>query len=177
MSAVIFDSCISYYSYIKPQPSHHFQVDGSGCISYYSYIKPQPELATRCFNEVVYRTIPTSNHNVLAIIFVSRSVVYRTIPTSNHNPAGTSTCFQGLYIVLFLHQTTTGDQSEDQFICCISYYSYIKPQLLVIGNYKKAVVYRTIPTSNHNHHTHCMPLFELYIVLFLHQTTTIKSHY
>ena len=85
MSAVIFDSCISYYSYIKPQPSHHFQVDGSGCISYYSYIKPQPELATRCFNEVVYRTIPTSNHNVLAIIFVSRSVVYRTIPTSNHN--------------------------------------------------------------------------------------------
>ena len=34
-------------------------------------------------------------------------VVYRTIPTSNHNFVILSNCLQLLYIVLFLHQTTT----------------------------------------------------------------------
>ena len=36
-----------------------------------------------------------------------RLVVYRTIPTSNHNAAKFLFNFAKLYIVLFLHQTTT----------------------------------------------------------------------
>ena len=36
----------------------------------------------------------------------------------------------------------------------------------------KAVVYRTIPTSNHNSLPPCDARLQLYIVLFLHQTTT-----
>ena len=36
-----------------------------------------------------------------------KEVVYRTIPTSNHNLLGFIIILLGLYIVLFLHQTTT----------------------------------------------------------------------
>ena len=121
---------------------------------------------------VVYRTIPTSNHNYRGYLNLVEQVVYRTIPTSNHNCVCSSTLQGGLYIVLFLHQTTTRAAEEGyqsscisyySYIkpqphggsfppapCCISYYSYIKPQrivdIIVIG----VVVYRTIPTSNHN---------------------------
>ena len=116
-------------------------------------------------------------------------------PTSNHNSVVNGINLLLLYIVLFLHQTTTISRSESllsgcilyySYIkpqlthtecgisrSCISYYSYIKPQLVEISIGVCLVVYRTIPTSNHNLmacDTSCMPL---YIVLFLHQTTTV----
>ena len=142
------------------------------CISYYSYIKPQPAGINDNFMDVVYRTIPTSNHNAHYLQEDQAPVVYRTIPTSNHNcqplhrnrhwvvyrtiPTSnhnfvlirafalvlyivlflhqTTTTIRccplryWLYIVLFLHQTTT--LAPCALIClrCISYYSYIKPQ-------------------------------------------------
>ena len=34
--------CISFDSYIKPQPDKIFERGESGCISFDSYIKPQP---------------------------------------------------------------------------------------------------------------------------------------
>ena len=50
-----------------------------------SYIKPQ-QIAYLCtVFKVVYRTIPTSNHNLHGCQPVAEGVVYRTIPTSNHN--------------------------------------------------------------------------------------------
>ena len=50
-----------------------------------SYIKPQ-QIAYLCtVFKVVYRTIPTSNHNSNDASRVHLQVVYRTIPTSNHN--------------------------------------------------------------------------------------------
>ena len=55
-----------------------------------------------------------------------------------------------LYIVLFLHQTTTASDRYIGFYRCISYYSYIKPQPVGLKYLKIPVVYRTIPTSNHN---------------------------
>ena len=79
---------------------------------------------------VVYRTIPTSNHNVLLLLLLRIFVVYRTIPTSNHNVAQSQAFMCGLYIVLFLHQTTTMSKADGHVWCCISYYSYIKPQPL-----------------------------------------------
>ena len=166
----------------------------SGCISYYSYIKPQLNGLWYFLYAVVYRTIPTSNHNCRLKRYTEGSVVYRTIPTSNHNsmemsplrllvvyrtiPTSnpnltswgewTSTLyivlflhqtttvaitawFEGwLYIVLFLHQTTTVKLSASLTASCISYYSYIKPQLPLPLTELFVVVYRTIPTSNHN---------------------------
>ena len=50
-----------------------------------SYIKPQPMLRLAHRATVVYRTIPTSNHNVMQKRLNWIYVVYRTIPTSNHN--------------------------------------------------------------------------------------------
>ena len=80
-----------------------------------------------------------------------------------------------LYIVLFLHQTTTNRLICLFCRCCISYYSYIKPQPDHQTTSEGCVVYRTIPTSNHN--SSCLGNLRtrLYIVLFLHQTTTLLS--
>ena len=55
------------------------------CISYYSYIKPQPLQTSTKLPRVVYHTIPTSNHNLPLNIEEILEVVYHTIPTSNHN--------------------------------------------------------------------------------------------
>ena len=121
-------------------------------------------------------------------------VVYRTIPTSNHNRLSLRLFISLLYIVLFLHQTTTGGYLCGTLSGCISYYSYIKPQLGALPERVKLrcisyysyikpqqeeewvvfhpVVYRTIPTSNHNSRAEWVIIYPLYIVLFLHQTTT-----
>ena len=58
----------------------------AGCISFYSYIKPQH--ANRVFTvfQVVYRSIPTSNRNIILRLDYVILVVYRSIPTSNRNP-------------------------------------------------------------------------------------------
>ena len=56
-------SCISFISYIKPQLP---QIDWSnvfGCISFISYIKPQPSYCASASSLVVYLLYPTSNHN------------------------------------------------------------------------------------------------------------------
>ena len=83
--------------------------------------------------QVVYRTIPTSNHNVANIGIIKQVVVYRTIPTSNHNNIQEAAIILGLYIVLFLHQTTTTCHQTQLPHRCISYYSYIKPQRSVVN--------------------------------------------
>ena len=93
-----------------------------------SYIKPQPMLRLAHRATVVYRTIPTSNHNVMQKRLNWIYVVYRTIPTSNHNPSESKARSFSLYIVLFLHQTTTDKPFSTRFLRCISYYSYIKSQ-------------------------------------------------
>ena len=55
--------CISFDSYIKPQPPVYEEVQHEGCISFDSYIKPQLLAVTHAFSAVVYLLIPTSNHN------------------------------------------------------------------------------------------------------------------
>ena len=107
----IFDawlfSCISFDSYIKPQLRICLLLLLLSCISFDSYIKPQP-------------TSEGLN------IFV---VVYLLIPTSNHNKILKWKASNQLYIFWFLHQTTTGHSSWRYRNRCISFDSYIKPQL------------------------------------------------
>ena len=77
-----------------------------------------------------------------------------------------------LYIVRFLHQTTTPVTYTSALVCCISSVSYIKPQPATTSVLNCRVVYRPFPTSNHNCFS-CRPRqCWLYIVRFLHQTTT-----
>ena len=122
----------------------------SCCISFDSYIKPQPWSVDPHILQVVYLLIPTSNHNLKVIIIFLCS----------------------LYIFWFLHQTTTFCKITFMINCCISFDSYIKPQLHVFRNSYQQVVYLLIPTSNHNYANTLSLTPSLYIFWFLHQTTT-----
>ena len=166
-------SCISFDSYIKPQPeridvqpvsvvypliptSNH-NLRGSsegvaelyilwflhqtttnvlghcslaGCISFDSYIKPQLNTCIEILKIVVYPLIPTSNHNYIAGVTGLPKVVYPLIPTSNHNEQLSDLKNPTLYILWFLHQTTTLSSMPWAIKCCISFDSYIKPQLI-----------------------------------------------
>ena len=79
-----------------------------------------------------------------------------------------------LFIILFLHQTTTFGQGSFRYICCLSSCSYIKPQQGRRNVWQRNVVYHLVPTSNHNlaNSNHFIKM--LFIILFLHQTTTSR---
>ena len=100
-------SCISLYSYIKPQLVVAAIVIGTGCISLYSYIKPQLVITIPIIIRVVYPYIPTSNRNLPTIPSFLQVVVYPYIPTSNRNRREWLFGFPSLYILIFLHQTAT----------------------------------------------------------------------
>ena len=113
---------------------------------------------------VVYLLIPTSNHNQGAKVLRSPGVVYLLIPTSNHNHASYWVIITLLYIFWFLHQTTTDFAFSSSIWCCISFDSYIKPQLRQYPLDFDSVVYLLIPTSNHN----CTSsLFAILLVVYL----------
>ena len=103
----IFNSCISFDSYIKPQLSDEQTAINISCISFDSYIKPQLNqkimlICNSCISFDSYiKPQPITNANANA------SVVYLLIPTSNHNFIGMLLLLQRLYIFWFLHQTTT----------------------------------------------------------------------
>ena len=145
------------------------------CISFESYIKPQ----------------------LAPITPLPAAVVYLLNPTSNHNASFSLTLDSALYIFWILHQTTTWAMPWYISMSCISFESYIKPQLLswVVDAYK--VVYLLNPTSNHNRPSvfsvlpHVVYLLNptsnhntvpsatlddvLYIFWILHQTTTAAT--
>ena len=144
-------SCISSVSYIKPQPCCCHRSCFVSCISSVSYIKPQLSWKILLNNSVVYRPFPTSNHNWTIAWNLFVSVVYRPFPTSNHNSDSYLYYFKWLYIVRFLHQTTT-----------------IFPHMRIA---RKLYIVRFLhqTTTCMDNHTKGQ---QLYIVRFLHQTTT-----
>ena len=186
------------------------------CISFDSYIKPQLLSIIAIIMLVVYLLIPTSNHNFFCAAVGRWLVVYLLIPTSNHNSSllkrfgfvlyifwflhqTTTLPYVSrdnlrLYIFWFLHQTTTNAWKVSSTTSCISFDSYIKPQLREVQPRRWRVVYLLIPTSNHNYslapHEQASVVylliptsnhniaakekffFVLYIFWFLHQTTT-----
>ena len=77
---------------------------------------------------VVYRSFPTSNHNSIGRLINCLSLyIVRFLHQTT-----TLVCEYGkhtkLYIVRFLHQTTTGEVAVTNTDSCISFVSYIKPQ-------------------------------------------------
>ena len=103
---------------------------GVRCISFYSYIKPQPGVKAVNPFQVVYRSIPTSNRNFRVLGLFQRVLyivlfLHQTATVINDVPDG-----EKLYIVLFLHQTATLRNGYRTMYGCISFYSYIKPQLI-----------------------------------------------
>ena len=143
--------CISFDSYIKPQPGLNVSCAVFRCISFDSYIKPQ--LIDRDGNRylVVYLLIPTSNHNRFLLGNGCHFVVYLLIPTSNHNCHCCASLFHLLYIFWFLHQTTTF------FSLSLDW-----PLLYIFW-----FLHQTTTLGRLLHHCR-----GLYIFWFLHQTTT-----
>ena len=145
-------SCISFDSYIKPQPAGCIRWKSRSCISFDSYIKPQrlccaPSLRRCCISFDSYIKPQLMSWSITIIC-----VVYLLIPTSNHNDCATLLHTDVLYIFWFLHQTTTLWRTHWRKLklyifwflhqtttlnlvlkflpSCISFDSYIKPQLL-----------------------------------------------
>ena len=164
--------CLSSCSYIKPQLRRHEHHQLFRCLSSCSYIKPQHGPSVYRGRVVVYHLVPTSNHNQQCRLLRHCPVVYHLVPTSNHNPLSDVSSGPRLFIILFLHQTTTGScaayfqtgcLSSCSYIkpqpthlcwlrcaCCLSSCSYIKPQLVYDMLSCRLVVYHLVPTSNHN---------------------------
>ena len=82
-----------------------------------------------------------------------------------------------LFIILFLHQTTTIHGRVCAPLGCLSSCSYIKPQHSINVFLSSVVVYHLVPTSNHNYSWPRMRPPGLFIILFLHQTTTLNKRF
>ena len=167
--------CISFESYIKPQPPRLAGFEDDSCISFESYIKPQPPRLAGFEDDVVYLLNPTSNHNHHYHRYDQLEVVYLLNPTSNHNRGHKASISSWLYIFWILHQTTTVRLLRMLLQSCISFESYIKPQLHPLTPSSLAVVYLLNPTSNHNTLTYKTRQQQLYIFWILHQTTTCRG--
>ena len=124
------------------------------CISFFSYIKPQLLVKCVTLGYVVYHSFPTSNHNVSCEIFIKYLVVYHSFPTSNHNSGLSLKIPERLYIILFLHQTTTCWKCSAKGLL-----------LYIILFLHQTTTHWLMIVSAH----------WLYIILFLHQTTTITT--
>ena len=82
------------------------------CILSCSYIKPQPLRDRSVLTCVVYYHVPTSNHNYVSNNALLPEVVYYHVPTSNHNASAKGGGNSSLYIIMFLHQTTTVERMK-----------------------------------------------------------------
>ena len=148
-------SCISFDSYIKPQPLPPQGQRGKCCISFDSYIKPQLLGDLVHYKGVVYLLIPTSNHNSLKYCYKTLSLyifwfLHQTTTSTRQIKSslqlyifwflhqtttvkGIVTHIALLYIFWFLHQTTTWCILSRATLRCISFDSYIKPQQMAFN--------------------------------------------
>ena len=151
---VIVERCISFDSYIKPQLLLLLRLWRRRCISFDSYIKPQPKTVTAQDGGVVYLLIPTSNHNVGAqlnkysLLYIFWFLHQTTTMYVVPLPVYT------LYIFWFLHQTTT-----------VTALKTIAETLYIFWFLHQTTTYVIMILQN----------IMLYIFWFLHQTTTLHN--
>ena len=172
-----------------------FGICDSSCISFDSYIKPQPLSHLQPLRGVVYLLIPTSNHNYHdlkqypSVLYIFWFLHQTTTNQLHGYRQGRCISFDSYIKPQRIYSAVTTD------IGCISFDSYIKPQrqmdnvfcqtvvylLIPTSNHNESVVnlnlgsvvYLLIPTSNHNLSVDFDAVSRLYIFWFLHQTTTI----
>ena len=145
-----------------------------GCLWVFSYIKPQQGVSYLFHLRVVYGSFPTSNHNIKVTDVSCLRVVYGSFPTSNHNRSRIIARISSLFMGLFLHQTTTRVTVSMYSRSCLWVFSYIKPQRNHRPGCLRRVVYGSFPTSNHNYQLIVLTADQLFMGLFLHQTTTCR---
>ena len=212
--------CTLSLFYIKPQRKDGDGFSQKSCTLSLFYIKPQ-RLATRYM---------AGRRCTLSLFYIKPQLQYRGIEqlavvpyhfsTSNHNSAQRDSFFSGLYLITFLHQTTTCTASVHGSESCTLSLFYIKPQHEQIKNTKEdsctlslfyikpqpplgatdtlrgctlslfyikpqrcrksstgnPVVPYHFSTSNHNVSDVLTACIQLYLITFLHQTTTCWTH-
>ena len=102
-----------------------------GCISFDPYIKPQLQSLVFHPLPVVYLLIPTSNHNIVMSTLVCTLLYIFWFLHQTTTLIISRMVHARLYIFWFLHQTTTVFWLTYDFCSCISFDSYIKPQLQI----------------------------------------------
>ena len=100
-------SCSLFCFYIKPQPPLYSTASGCRCSLFCFYIKPQPCLV-ECFDAL----------SCSLFCFYIKPQLYDGIKGRR------------LFLILFLHQTTTIDPNEPPIERCSLFCFYIKPQRL-----------------------------------------------
>ena len=142
--------CSLFDFYIKPQHVHDYNTRRACCSLFDFYIKPQPIVDLEQMVEVVPYSISTSNHNPEVFYFEGRDVVPYSISTSNHNSKMSTTHLLRLFLIRFLHQTTTKIVKKKLPEGCSLFDFYIKPQHITDVENEHIVVPYSISTSNHN---------------------------
>ena len=122
------------------------------CILFHFYIKPQLNVCCIDFCCVVSYSISTSNHNFIISTFALLKVVSYSISTSNHNLSSDVPFCQ--WVVSYSISTS----------------NHNRPRL---QNMYRFVVSYSISTSNHNREIAKSAIHRLYLIPFLHQTTTV----
>ena len=170
-------SCLSSCSYIKPQLGLLIQKDFA--VVYHLVPTSNHNTASRYPISfiVVYHLVPTSNHNFLIITQRTVVVVYHLVPTSNHNSILARSTMLPLFIILFLHQTTTsGSSGISTSVLFIILFLHQTTTHYDLFTHVIKVVYHLVPTSNHNAVLLYRHDTALFIILFLHQTTTMPIY-
>ena len=169
--------CILFHFYIKPQQYVTIRLYIFCCILFHFYIKPQQRLrrspqVRSCilFHFYIKPQRADGNNDQIAVVSYS-------ISTSNHNNWGFYLICHKLYLIPFLHQTTTRIKISQNDLRCILFHFYIKPQQVAKSTRSSEVVSYSISTSNHNVCEFIQPKQPLYLIPFLHQTTTRHSQH
>ncbi len=147
----MFARCSLLCFYIKPQPTLADVLNATGCSLLCFYIKPQLLTCMNSSKSVVPYHVSTSNHNYPATLTTVCLVVPYHVSTSNHNQRYRSTMWR---IVVPYHVSTSNHNFD------------------TVNNSWFAVVPYHVSTSNHNYvHIFSLP-YTLFLIMFLHQTTT-----
>ena len=126
--------CFLSRIYIKPQQRRDDQGRGLGCFLSRIYIKPQllqllSACALCCFLSRIY--IKPQHLSSTCRPFY---VVSYLVSTSNHNSSPINHDVNELFLISYLHQTTTSISRCSADWCCFLSRIYIKPQLARANN-------------------------------------------
>ena len=128
------NGCISCVFYIKPQLYKRMGFSSLCCISCVFYIKPQQSVQLVWFCSCCISCVFYIKPQLYVNYMQNPRVVYLAFSTSNHNPIKLNIFDKWLYILRFLHQTTTIRPFQSLSTRCISCVFYIKPQPVKLLN-------------------------------------------
>ena len=122
----------------------------ASCLSLYSYIKPQPTFLSYICTRVVYHSIPTSNHNTDSSDLYLKKLFITLFLHQTTTIKCVSRIIDGcLSLYSYIKPQRT---SAKAYQVSVVYHSIptSNHNSLMIQGLTRSVVYHSIPTSNHN---------------------------